>query len=333
MKRQIVSVTLAVLLFCGVAILFIKHRMPEPTRSATPEHVMRTETSQPVSHAAPVLAETNSLFRVVTRSQLHKRPNEQLSLEELEELGQLPVSPWPQEQMLAEKTTWWGRPLDAKTFWNDRPIWKDFDTSWAANSRGRQCPPVPFDDPELRPCSLQDRQGHGGGGIEGYTPRYVLNEYEDNFWAKWSRILPRPPSMIEDAQMRAARGIMGSEADVRDPNKRGRPLTASDVTRRWERVGQSAISDGCPPEAFERSAIYATFVLSVCQKQSSNALASWRGIVPDEYLDAPEAKLREMDKEWKRAYVARLEKELTNHPQLAPFADRYIKAYREAWGL
>ena len=288
------------------------------------------------SHEIPT---TNAqIIRPVTRTELGLRPNERLTRADLERLGQLPVSPWTVEQQLAEKTSWWGKPLDSGTFWRNRPIWITQDVRWAANSRGRQCPPIPFDDPDLLFLSTNDIRGKGAAGIEGYTPAYVSSVREHNYWAKWDRLLPRPPDAIVSEQIRAARSILFSEQQSRKPpdQQRGRPISAKDVNDRWNRIGRSAQADGFPPEAYQRKALYVAAVLNMYATQgtsASNSLNQWRDIVPDEYLDATEPTLRELDKEWKRAYLDRLKNGLPHHPQLAPFMDGYIKAYLESWRL
>ncbi|MEI6564060.1 MAG: hypothetical protein WCO42_07125 [bacterium] len=274
---------------------------------------------------------------MIAHREFNKRLNERFTLEELEKLGHLPNEPWTDELRLAEKTSWWGKPIDPAVFWKNRPVWYD-PVDRYAHDRGRQCPPIPFYDSALRQCSTQDWQSSGCATPEGYTPRYVNNDYEQNFWAKWSRFLPQPPYLIENAQLGQAKLMMSVENRSRIPlnQQRGRGITARDVEEYWQTVGGMAKSDGCPPEAFERRAIYTIFVLNQYGKQETTRPASieqWRGIVPDEYLNASKVQLIEMHKEWQRAYVERLGKELPKHPQLAPFADRYIKAYKEAWGL
>jgi len=318
-----------------VAIFCIYRQKSVVSLSKDPNNVAYSLASSPLPHQTNAQPDASNFYRSVTRVELDKHPRNRLTLKELEALGHLPSAPSTEELKLAEKTSWWGKPLAPEAFWRDRPVWYD-PTDHSASDRGRQCPPVPFDDPSLRQCSTQDLQLSGSATPEGYTPRYVSNDYEQNFWTKWARLFPHSSRMIDDEQMRTARSIMSSELRSRQPKQRGRPVTAEDIAQRWEKVGQSAVSDGYSPEAFERRAIYTIFVLNQYGKQETTRPASieqWRGIVPDEYLNASKEQLLEMHKEWQRAYVKRLGKELPKHPQLAPFADRYIKAYKEAWGL
>lgn len=329
MKMKFV-IPLGLVVLCGLCVAIVcisRQKAVEPPRAPLDK--------APLPDDARIPTEVKGPYRSLTRAELGKRPSDRFTLEELEVLGQLPSAPSTEELKLAEKTSWWGSPLDPVTYWKDRPVWHD-PTERSATDRGRQCPPIPFDDPSFRQCSTQDWQLNGSATPEGYTPRYVSNDYEQNFWSKWARLLPRPPKMIDAEQLRAAKSIMSSELRSRQAKQRGRPITAVDVERYWETVGRSAIADGSPPEAFSRSAIYAAFVLSVYAKHgasASNELNSWRGIVPNEYLDATESRLREMDKEWKRSYLNRIENELSKNPQLAPFMERYIKAYSDAWAL
>lgn len=325
--------------FCAMGIVgyFMCRKTPITESLSTPKIDERLAVSAVASQGTLAFPKTRISKRITAHREFNKRPNERLTLEELEKLGHLPNNPWPDEERLAEKTTWWGKPIDPVVFWNNRPVWHD-PADHFANDRGRQNPPIPFWDPTLSACSKKDRQSSLSFNVEGYTPRYVGNDYEDNFWSKWSRMLPRPPYLIENAQLSQAEIMMSAENRSRIPldQQRGRGITARDVDEHWQTVGGKAKSEGCPPEAFERRAIYTTFVLNQYGEQDNTRPASieqWRGIVPDEYLNASKQQLIEMHKEWQRAYVDRLGKELPKHPQLAPFADGYIKAYKEAWGL
>ena len=336
--KYIIWVGLTALCAVGIVGFFMCRKMPITETLLAPKIEEHPAVFAVTSQATPALPKTSKSQKIIAHREFNKRLNERFTLEELEKLGHLPNEPWPDEERLAEKTTWWGKPINPAVFWRDRPVWKDRDVSWAANSRGRQCPPIPFDDPDMSKFPTNDTQNKGSAGVEGYTPAYVENLRERNFWAKWYYMLPQPPYLIENAQFSQAEIMMSAENRSRIPldQQRGRGITARDVDEYWQTVGGKAKSDGCPPEAFERRAIYATFVLNQYGKQENTRPASieqWRGIVPDEYLNASKVQLIEMHKEWQRAYVERLGKELPKHPQLAPFADRYIKAYKEAWGL
>lgn len=332
MKRQRLAIT-AVLAIgaASFAVWWFASRMrPTPFGpESNGAHSIALEDSQSASTLGTIAAA--AIGEIVDKT-MEMRP---MTLEAIERLGHAPEGAWPEEWRLAEKTSWWGKPIDSGVFWRHTPVWLDAETRWRASSRGRQSPPLPFEDADILKYSAEDTQNKGYAGVEGYTPRYVGNLRERNFWAKWSHILPQPPPTIDQAQTMAARSIMWSERQARIPpdQQRGRPLSGKDVAERWKRLGNSASADGYPPEAFERSAIYIAFVLSVYQKQGADGLATWRGIIPDKYLDAPEDELREMDKKWKRAYLDRLKNELPQHPQLTFFLDGYIKAYSEAWAL
>lgn len=335
--KCIIWVVVPVLCAAVVGALLVSDYAKNQLAAIPLKQVAHPEVAEPDSRTELTVSSTsNKTDYAIARSEQGRNPILRFTLQELEGMAQLPRNAWPEEEKLAESTSWWGKPLDPKEYWRNRPLWIDAETSWSANARGRLHPPIPFDDQEMLELPAEDTRKRGYAGIEGYTPAYVSNPRERNFWAKWYSRLPQPPQKIDVDRLRAAQLIMSIESRSRQPKQRGQPTTAADVTRYWETVGRSAISDGGPPEAFERSCIYVAFILNVYTKQgssASNELNNWRGIIPNEYLDASEAKLREMDKAWKHAYINRLKNELSQHPQLAPFVDEYIKAYSEAWTL
>src|SRR5262249_22726317 len=51
--------------------------------------------------------------------------NNQKRITELESMGELPENARLSDWLLAHQTTWWGKRLDAKTFWSGRPVWLD----------------------------------------------------------------------------------------------------------------------------------------------------------------------------------------------------------------
>jgi len=69
------------------------------------------------------------------------RMSEEDLLRWLEQLGHVPQDADALEWRLAQRTTWWGRPLDPKEFWKNRVVWLDGEATFAANSHGRGYPP------------------------------------------------------------------------------------------------------------------------------------------------------------------------------------------------
>ena len=44
-------------------------------------------------------------------------------LEELEKAGKVPTNASPEDWQLAQKTTWWGKPVDPARFWTNKTRW------------------------------------------------------------------------------------------------------------------------------------------------------------------------------------------------------------------
>ena len=115
----------------------------------------------------------------------------------LEKLGYVPRGSEPHDYILAERTSWWGKRLDPDEFWKGRVIWYDDSAEYAARSRGRAYPPMPYDDPTLFKRSDEDKQAKSGFTMEGTLPRFVSTERENAFWSKFRRTHPNPPEHIQ----------------------------------------------------------------------------------------------------------------------------------------
>lgn len=142
-----------------------------------------------------------------------------------EDMGHMPDYSQNGEERVAERTSWWGRPLNSATFWSNRVPWGGYSEAIPeANRFGRFWPPPPFDDPSIKRSRADVRRTGSSLPDSGYFPGYVENDYERVFWNKWSFLLPYDPRYIDQRQ-------------------RDRPSLAE--------------RDGFPPEAFTSNALAA----------------------------------------------------------------------------
>jgi hypothetical protein len=256
----------------------------------------------------------------------------------LEDLGAVPdYAEMPRDWYLAEKTSWWGKPLNPSQFWKGRTIWLDKSAGDEARARGRAFPPVPFDDPSI-PEYKGDKDTHKNEGtIEGPNIHFHWNGKEAAFWAKFAELHPRPPEEILAQQERVAETILGGRFSY---EHLGNPARTNPkwITEGEKRDIETAIKSGFPREAFSEEALFWTYVAKVradyqdlaargITAQStagSNFLA--RVFVPLGYITGPSAEDQlKAAWAWRSPYLRRLKKEGTD--------ESYITAYLKAWNL
>jgi len=116
----------------------------------------------------------------------------------LEMLGRVPSPNENRDWYYAEQTSWWGKRLDPQTFWNNRVVWLDHSASFAARSRGRGYPPIPYDVPSYSKVSDDDIiPDEYWQGPELWMPKRVYTQRERSFWNSFPKKHPRPPDNIK----------------------------------------------------------------------------------------------------------------------------------------
>lgn len=225
----------------------------------------------------------------------------------LEKLGYVPTNAPIRDRWLAERASWWGKPLDPKEFWKGRVLWCDRSATEAANSHGRGYPPIPYDDTATKQFSDVDHKPVPGP--EGYTIPYVSSSREAIFWDSFNRTHPMPPERISSYQT--------------------------------SRVGyrkEDAVFQGCPPEALSEEAIQWARVMKFrCDYEAALALPTGQMVGMTNYVlseAAVDARLiteplsdeqLKTANAWKVAYLQRLRREKTD--------ESYINTYLKAWNL
>lgn len=255
----------------------------------------------------------------------------------LEKNGQLPdYAEMPKDWLLAQKTTWWGKPLDPKIFWKGRVLWLDASAVDSAHRHGRMFPPMPYKDASL-PHYKGDADAHPNEGtIEGPNIDYHWTSEERAFWNKFVQTHPYPPAELDKEQLTIAKRFVGKRVLEQDTGSR--PAAPTLLATRAQIEIKRAIDSGFPQEAFTPDALNAAYILNMQQTYQTlidhgNSLQSIvvknfvarlsvppsmiTGSATDEQVQAANA--------WKIAYLNRLQ-EQNSDPS-------YINAYLKAWNL
>jgi hypothetical protein len=242
-------------------------------------------------------------------------------LGELEKAGEIPegdndILDW----QLAQKTSWLGKPLDPKKFWNGRIVWNDRTAVSDAHRHGRLYPPIPYENTNL-PAYPNDDGFHTRSAIEGPGIFYADSSKEAGFWDFFNRTKLRPPDQIDQTQFRAAEALLrlGDNGNIRS----------------------GPVSANYPPDAFTTNALFWAYVESK-RAEYQGLLASYDGtndphfaplfgmlLVDRKYVTdplTPEQIIAETAaKAWRIAYVNSLAGQNVD--------PSYINAYLQAWNL
>ena len=239
------------------------------------------------------------------------------------------------EYQLAQRTSWWGKPLDPATFWKGRVVWLDADARNAAHRRGREFPPMPYKDPTLPSYRNDDGVDWSWATPEGPNIHYGMSSEEGAFWVRFRNSHPKPPDDLEAKQFAVARGLVGERARA----KQARIDSASlETSARLKVERDRSLEAGYPEEAFSASALFWSYVVGERNKyqawldrgRSTDSPIMQRlvGDLPVEasYIVEPlsEVQLRDANA-WKFSYLRRLHQEKAD--------EAYISAYLQAWHL
>jgi hypothetical protein len=257
---------------------------------------------------------------IFSLSCLFVRGQSNTRLQQLEKSGEIPegnqeLSDW----QLAQKTSWWGKPLDPKEFWKGRLVWDDKKAVSDAHRHGRLYPPMPYEDTNLPPFPNDD-------GIHGtYLPDspnilYADSAKERAFWDRFDKTHPQSPDRIEHQQLfDASRVLRMGDSEI---------------------IREQAAALNYPTGAFTKDAIFWTYVQSkrveyqkiLNSTGSTNALLmTFFGmlIVDRKYVTEPltpdQKAAASAAMAWRIDYLKRL--------QSQKIGQSYINAYLKAWNI
>ena len=270
--------------------------------------------------------DTNSLQFRVEASKKAIQPFIDNRVAALNQQIEMPTNADNYDWELAQRTSWWGKPIDPKKFWTGRTVWLDDAARFQANRVGRFYPPIPYDDPKYSNYSTND-VASGGGTLEGPNINYVSNRREDIFWQHFAETHPMPPTDLEREQLQVANLVF--ENLKRETNSSISGEKRIFVTR--------SLTENYPPELFDDETLFWCYV-SDRQKEYQAAFNNGEtnviGIrnlmrtlaVDSKYVtNSPSEQQIQAMNAWKISYLQRLRKENTDQS--------YIDAYLKAWNL
>lgn len=286
-------------------------------------------------------------FPSTTSRNLQTNPPVELALEErakmstverqnyLEKLQRVPDDADSMDWHLAQRTSWWGRKLDPKEFWNGKVLWLDKTALEAARKRGRGSPPLPEgyrgwantrSDEDVDTTKLYE--------VEGPNIRYKSSAREHAFWTDFPKHHPQPPETLELSQRLYADQVISRRARAEAQNGQRLRVLAKEEPLAFD----EARALGFPPEALTDDALFWAYVAEkrrdyvrsfassrVVYAPSLSAFLSNLYVNPTYVTNEPTAAQLQLANAWKIAYLQRLRREKTD--------ESYINAYLKAWNL
>lgn len=259
----------------------------------------------------------------------------------LERLGHLPedaqLGEDGREWHLAQKTSWWGSPLDPKKFWAGRVVWLDESAQLAARKYGRGYPPQPCEDSGLLRYPDDEGRNWNYSGVEGPSVNFVVSSKESGFWDKFSKTHPKPPNAIARQQQNSSESLLELRHEYEQRgNPRGR--TPEELAQIEATYRRRAVELGYPQEAFEYEALFWSYVQAARQEykelldtgQTTNSIRLKKLFaqlaVDANYITDPltDAQVKAANA-WKISYLQRLRREKVD--------ESYIIAYLKSWNL
>ena len=272
--------------------------------------------------------DTNSLQFRVEASKTAVQPLIDKRVAALNQQSEMPTNADGYDWELAQRTSWWGKPIDPKIFWTGRTVWLDDAARFQANRVGRFYPPIPYDDPKYSNYSTNDIAS-GGGTLEGPNIIYVSNRREDIFWQHFPETHPRPPEELGRKQSEVAFDYFSSATLP--------ALSSNSISFLQISAVKDVLSNHYPPEPFGEDALFWCYVSNQQKEyQASNSdgkvnpirmsnIMRTLAVDPKYVTNAPSEQQIQAMNAWKIAYLQRLRKENTDQS--------YIDAYLKAWNL
>ncbi len=328
MRARVASIVLiASAIVCAIIL-------PQKRRSGlhTPAPESPSLSRDGVAHGESGLhepARQSGFIDIASRARLTTRERQDY----LERFGRVPDDVDALDWALSQKTSWWGKSLNPREFWNGRVVWLDSAVADAARRRGRGYPPIPEGEAKgIDPNGDREVQAPNVYEVEGPNIDFRFTENESHYWAEFSRHHPQPPENIARRQQMLARQSVKlrppGEADTR----------AEPVPELKSSQVRAAEALGYPPEALTESALFWAYIMQKHQEYvqrsaagelvGSPALQAFLESLhadPVYVTNGPTPKDIEAANAWKFAYLRRLRSEKTN--------ETYIPAYLQAWNL
>ena len=270
-------------------------------------------------------SDTNSLQFRVEASKTAVQPLIDKRVAALNQQSEMPTNADSYDWVLGQRTSWWGKPIDAKKFWAGRTVWLDSSAVLAANRLGRAYPPMPYEEPRFTNHSSVDEVSEGT--VEGPNINYRFSDKESAFWDYFQRTHPKPPEELERKQLEVAKLVLGTlKLEVN-----------SSISSEKGSLVSRALEAKYPSEIFGDDTLCWCYV-SDRQKEYQAAINNGEtdttrlghlmqklAVDPKFVTNSPSEQQIQAMNAWKIAYLQRLRKE--NKDQ------SYIDAYLKAWNL
>ena len=225
----------------------------------------------------------------------------------LERNGEVPEDADNIDWELAKQTTWWGKPIDPKKFWEHKVLWSSVQARTEARRLGRFYPPIPYEN--LITSSIYGKDIVSSYGVEGPNFSFKMNNTENEFWSGFDHTHPEPPEEIKRAQETVDIDYFSNLSPKLKEILRNRPVKMN-----------------YPQEAFTEDALYWAYIQNSREYYKKyNDLPS--GLAVDSKLITEPLTPEQLQKAnvWKISYLQRLRREKTD--------EQYIQAYLKAWNL
>jgi hypothetical protein len=256
----------------------------------------------------------------------------------LEQHGSVPNDADAVDWQLAQKTSWWGKPLDSKEFWKDQVVWFDKASEDRARRKGRAYPPMPYDDSRFASyANDRDFDDSKFWNIEGPNIRFRGTERESAFWTEFIKTKPHPPERLAREQYQVANAILGNRYRF---EREGNPAKTN--PQRLAQQQQSEIGQaqklGSPAEAVSEEALFWSYVMKQREEYETRiaplsnvnqmVFTNWTGrlFVDRKYvIESLTTEQLATANSWKVSYLQRLRRDKVD--------ESYINAYLKAWNL
>lgn len=338
MKRKPTLIS-AVLLSLGVG-LFVYHKAnrSSPDERHLPSNPAFVTNASSTLVYKPGASSPSAKIGTNATPDERKRMSDDQLVHWLDVLGAVPPDADAREWRLAQRTTWWGKPLDPKVFWEGKVVWLDGAASFAARSRGRGYPPPPDDNGGLPSFATDTDIDQGSlSDLEGPNLRFCFTSRESAFWQKFSRTHPKPPEILLRQQREIASEVWRQRSALLHSGNPAR-TTEQEISAIETSARQRAVELGFPEESLTPDALFWSYVMQM-RSEYQGLIASGKPIntpsvvnlmrrIPfgTELITEPLTQDQQQKaNSWKIAYLKRLRRE--------NIGDSYINAYLKAWSL
>lgn len=286
-------------------------------------------TTKPASNIDQTVSGNNTSLALPEQLSLDNRKllSKDDRLKWLESNGEVPIDADYTDWYLSQKTSWWGKPLDPKTFWKGRVVWEDKSADKEAQRHGRWYPPMPTNDPKYLQFSDKEVVSYSPGGVETANFDFHETYREGVFWDQFSKTQPKPPEELDRQVVSAANEYFHAYSIIK--------LNPAEAKFFQDSAKSSGGALNYPPEEFTDDALFWAYVMEQ-RSEYAQYLGTGTPAILQHFFETlrvdPEIVTNPLSADqikaanaWKIAYLKRLGGENVDQS--------YINAYLQAWNL